>query len=99
MEEQKPPYSMEFKQKAVALAKKNGNASEIARELGISARLISSWIKSLKKLEANRYEKRKIKSLEYEITYLKRNIQNLIVERDTLGKVLGTITKGKEYRT
>ncbi len=51
-------YTKEFKQEAVRLARERGNKSQVVRDLGIHASMLSRWEKQFAELGSRPYRAR-----------------------------------------
>ena len=102
MAETRKVYSKEFKQKAVELSNVRGNAQEIARELGIGAELIYRWrreIKSHPDLAFSGNGKAQLTPEQRELAKLKRELADVIMERDILKKAVGIFSANDRKST
>ncbi len=89
-------YNQEFKIRAVELSKQRGNASAVAKELGIGVTLLYKWqlANQAGKL-TNSALKEKSKE-ELEIIRLRKALHEAQIERDILKKAVGIFTKNDQ---
>jgi len=88
-------YDDEFKREAIALAKAgNKSANQVAKDLGISVNNIFYWMKREDKI-LNRADLKNSKkaSFEEENRQLKRELEDVRLERDILKKVVAIFSK------
>jgi transposase len=89
-------YSNDYKIKAVELSKQRGNATAVARELGITVKMLYNWMKKAE-LGKLSIESGKAKSKEeQEIIQLRKALKNAELERDILKKAVGIFTKSDQ---
>ena len=96
MKKERTHYSLEFKIKAVELSNQRGNLQEIADELSISRESLRNWRKLSKtgKLGENVSSSPKVKSKEEdENIKLRKELQEVKLERDILKKAVGIFSK------
>ena len=79
-------YTPEYKEKAVELAKKLGNNSQAARNLGISIGVLSLWIRKDKDRPNQEVGLAKHLGLEDEMKKLKKENERLKMELDITKK-------------
>ncbi len=88
-------YTKEFKLEAIQLAEsRNGNASEVARNLGITPNMLYRWIREHR--QDNQYAfpgLGKLKEPEEEVRKLKKQLADTRMERDILKKALAIFSK------
>jgi transposase len=90
MSRTQPVYTKEFKQQAVELFKTSGKCkSHIARDLGVSDSALSKWCKEFERQGQEAFPgKGHQTALEEENRKLKREIEILRQERDSLKKAV-----------
>jgi len=84
-------YDRDFKEKAVALSNARGKTSEIAEELGIKPDLIRRWKREFEQYEKNSFPgngKAKMTDQERELDNLRKELQEMRMERDILKKAI-----------
>ena len=89
-------YTLEFKQKAVALTYARGSVKQISQEMDISLSVLHRWRRELKEYGKNSFPgKGKVKQTdeEKEIAELKRKLADAELERDILKKAVGIFSK------
>ena len=90
-------YTKEFKVEAVELAlSRGGNASEVARNLGINPNMLNRWIREYQ--ADNQYAfpgLGKLKEPDEEIRRLRKELADTKMERDILKKALSIFSKPK----
>ena len=96
MKETKKTYSQEYKKRAVSLSKERGNATSVAKELGIRVSMLYKWQKSHEqgKLISNKVKEKSQEELE--IIRLRKALQDAQIERDILKKAVGIFTKSDQ---
>ena len=96
MTELRKTYSQEYKLGAVALSKERGNASMVAKELGIRVTMLYKWQKSEEqgKLTVSRVKEKSQE--EQEIIRLRKALHEAQMERDILKKAVGIFTKSDQ---
>lgn len=86
-------YSSDYKIKAVELSKQRGNTTAVARELGITVKMLYNWMKKSEEgnllVESSRTKSKE----EQEIIQLRKALKNAELERDILKKAVGIFTK------
>lgn len=85
-------YSNDYKIKAVELGKERGNATAVAKELGITVKMLYNWIKKADGGKLSESSKTKSKE-EQEIIRLRKLLKDAEMERDILKKAVGIFTK------
>jgi len=95
MSEQRRRYSKEFKMEAIHLVEsQGGNASAVARNLGIEPNTLNRWIREYK--SDNEYAfpgLGKLKEPEEELRKLQKELADTKMERDILKKALAIFSK------
>lgn len=88
-------YTKEFKMEAIELVEsRGGNATEVARNLGINANMLCRWVREHR--ADNKYAfpgQGKLKEPEEEIRKLKKELADTQMERDILKKALAIFSK------
>ena len=89
-------YSREFKREAVLMIIDGERSpSEVARELGIHVNLLFNWRREYLKDEENAFPgKGHLKPEQAELRRLKRELEDVKLERDILKKALAIFSKG-----
>lgn len=91
----RPPYSPEFREKAVRLVQTTDKpASQIAEELGVSANSLRNWIRQAE-IDGGRREGLTTDERE-ELRQLRRDNKRLQMERDILKKATAFFAKENE---
>ena len=93
--EKRRTYTKEFKLEAVQLVEtRDGNASEVARKLGISPDLVNRWRREYKTDKEYSFPGLgNLKEPEEELRKLKKELADTKMERDILKKALGIFSK------
>ena len=88
-------YTKEFKLEAVQLVEtRDGNASEVARKLGISPDLVNRWRREYNADKEYSFPGLgNLKEPEEELRKLKKELADTKMERDILKKALGIFSK------
>ena len=86
-------YSSDYKIKAVELSKQRGNTAAVARELGITVKMLYNWMKKAEVGNLSVESSRTKSKEEQEITQLRKALKNAELERDILKKAVGIFTK------
>ena len=88
-------YTKEFKLEAIQLvAQRGGDASEVARHLGIRPNLLNRWIREYKSDSQYAFPGgRKLKEPEEQIRKLEKELADTKMERDILKKALAIFSK------
>lgn len=88
-------YTKEFKLEAVQLAEsREGNASEVARNLGISPNVLNRWIREYHTDKQYAFPGLgKMKEPEEELRQLRKELADTKMERDILKKALAVFSK------
>ena len=88
-------HTKEFKLEAIQLAEsREGNASEVARNLGISPNVLNRWIREFH--ENKKYSfpgLGKLKEPEEELRKLRKELADTKMERDILKKALAVFSR------
>ena len=100
MKKTRKKYDKEFKQKAIELSNLRGSVAEIAEELGINPELIYRWRRELSQHQSGAFSGNGNKNQseeEKEISRLKKELQNVKMERDILKKAISifSVSDGK----
>lgn len=94
METQKRKYDLDFKLKAVELAKQRGSNKAIADELNIPYDNIKRWRKEYAEGKLNNSYKPAVKTnVELELIKLKKELYHVTQERDILKKAVSIFSK------
>jgi transposase len=94
METQKRKYDLDFKIKAVELAKQRGSNKAIADELNIPYDNIKRWRKEYGEGKLNNNYKPPVKTpVKLELIKLKKELYNVTQERDILKKAVSIFSK------
>ena len=95
MSRQRRRYTKEFKIEAIQLVESNGgNASAVARNLGISSNILSRWIREYKADQAYSFPGLgNVKEPEEELRKLRKELADTKMERDILKKALAIFSK------
>jgi transposase len=96
MTEVRKTYSQSYKIRAVELSKQRGNASEVAKELGIRVTMLYKWQKFHEqgKLTGTKIKEKSVEELE--IIRLRKALQEAQIERDILKKAVSIFTKNDQ---
>jgi len=88
-------YTKEFKLEAVQLVEaRGGNASEVARHLGVSPDLVNRWRREYSADKEHTFPGLgKLKQPDEEMRKLKKKLDDVKMERDILKKALGIFSK------
>lgn len=89
-------YSREFKLNAIKLSYNRENIKELAHELGIRPELLYRWRKALASKEATSFPgngKQKMDPQETENARLRKELDDMRMERDILKKAVGIFSK------
>lgn len=95
MTRQRRIYNKEFKLEAIKLVEsQGGNASAVARNLGIDQNLLNRWIREYKSDNKHAFPGLgKLKEPEEELRQLRKELADTKMERDILKKALGIFSK------
>ena len=89
-------YDIEFKKNAIELYKKGKRAVDVCRDLGIPASTFDGWIKQYKEEGEKCFPgSGNIKASNREMHDLKRELDDVRMERDILKKALAIFSKQK----
>lgn len=92
--ERRRKYTKEFKLEAIQLAESRGNASDVARSLGIKPNLLNRWIREYKADQQYAFPGLgKMKEPDEELRQLRRKLADVEEERDILKKALAIFSK------
>jgi transposase len=88
-------YTKEFKLEAIQLAEsRNGNTSEVARNLGISPNVLNRWIREYHGDKKYVFPGLgKLKEPEEELRQLRKELADTKMERDILKKALAVFSR------
>lgn len=88
-------YTKEFKLEAVQLVEsKGGNASEVARILGIRPNIVNRWVREFNEDSEHAFPGLgKLKEPDEEIRKLRKELADTKMERDILKKALSIFSK------
>jgi len=91
-------YSQEYKLKAVELSEQRGNASAVAKELGIRVTMLMlyKWQQAHQNGQLSSNAVKEKSKEELEIIRLRKALQEAQIERDILKKALGIFTKNDQ---
>jgi transposase len=89
-------YSRDFKLKAVELIKERGNASSVAKELGIGVTMLYKWQSANEHGKLSDVGLKEKSAEEQEIIRLRKALQEAQIERDILKKAVGIFTKNDQ---
>ena len=84
-------YDQSFKEKAVALSTARGNIKEIAEELGIATDILRRWRREFSEFKNNSFPGQgnpKMTDEQRELSQLRRELQDMKMERDILKKAI-----------
>ena len=95
MSAQRRKYTKEFKQEAVQLVlSQDGNASAVARNLGIKPNMLNRWVREYKSDSEYAFPGLgKLKEPDEELRRLRKELADTKMERDILKKALGIFSK------
>ena len=85
-------YPKEFKEQAVRLLQKNGNKSQVARELGITSGMLARWERQAMQNGEKAFPG-KGKPQDEELYLLKKEVVRLKEENEILKKAMGIFIK------
>jgi transposase len=88
-------YTKEFKLEAIQLAEsRDGNVSEVARNLGISANVLNRWIREYHADKQYSFRKLgKMNKPDEELRQLRKELADTKMERDILKKALAVFSR------
>ena len=95
-------YDRDFKEKAVALSKLRGNTREVAEELGIDPSILRRWIRESDQYDNNSFPgngKPKLTDDERELSRLRKELQEMKMERDILKKAISIFSASDRKST
>jgi len=94
-------YTKEFKLEAIQLTEsRGGNASEVARNLGIKPNMLSRWIREYNSDNQHSFPGLgNLKAPEEEMRQLRKQLADAEEERDILKKALAIFSKEKHRST
>ena len=94
-------YTKEFKLEAIQLTEsRGGNASEVARNLGVKPNMLSRWIREYKADQQHAFPGLgKLKEPEEELRQLRKRLADAEEERDILKKALAIFSKENHRNT
>ena len=96
MNRRRRKFSKEFKEKAVELANVRGSVADISRELDIGSDLINRWRREMAKnpsLAFGGNGNEQLTPEQKELARLKRELNDVRMERDILKKAVGIFSK------
>jgi transposase len=96
MKQSRKIYDAAFKSKAVSLSQNRGNISALARELGISAKMLYKWRKEVEEFGEGSFPGNgNLKQTPEQalITDLEKKLKDAELERDILKKAIGIFSK------
>jgi transposase len=95
MTDRRRTYTKEFKLEAIQLVEsQGGNASAVARNLGIKPNLLTRWIREYKADQKHAFPGLgTLKEPEEELRQLRKELADTKMERDILKKALGIFSK------
>ena len=95
MTDRRRTYTKEFKMEAIQLVEsQGGNASAVARNLGIKPNLLNRWIREYKADQEHAFPGLgNLKEPEEELRRLRKELADTKMERDILKKALGIFSK------
>jgi len=89
-------YSQDYKIKAVELSHQRGNASAVAKELGIRVTMLYKWQLAHQTGQLSGSLVKEKSKEEQEIIRLRKALQEAQTERDILKKAVGIFTKNDQ---
>jgi len=94
-------YTQEFKLEAIGLIdSRNGNASEVARNLGIKPNLLNRWLREYQADQQHSFPGLgKLKEPDEELRQLRKQLADAEEERDILKKALAIFSKAHPKST
>jgi transposase len=93
-------YTQDFKLEAIQLAESRGNASEVARNLGIDQNLLNRWIREYKTDQQYAFPGLgKMKEPDEELRQMRKQLADVEEERDILKKALAIFSKKDQINT
>jgi len=98
--ERRRKYTKEFKLEAIQLAESRGNASDVARSLGIKPNLLNRWIREYTADQRHAFPGLgKMKEPDEELRQLRKQLADVQEERDILKKALAIFSKKDQINT
>ncbi len=91
-------HSLEYKQAAIEKAKKSGNVSATARNLGLNGSLLSTWIRAEKSAKLKGKTLIEAKAENEELAQLRRENQRLKMEAEILKKATAYFSQSELRR-
>jgi transposase len=91
-------YTEEFKRQALSLLEKNGNKSQVARDLGVHVSLLRKWHKKISE-KGERPFPGKGNAPDDELSQLKRENARLKEENEILKKTVGIFSSRPRFDT
>jgi transposase len=89
-------YNQEFKIRALELSKQRGNASAVAKELGIGVTLLYKWQLANQAGKLSNSAVKEKSNEELEIIRLRKALRDAEIERDILKKAVCIFTKNDQ---
>src|SRR4051812_30994071 len=87
-------YSPQYKREAVELLRKSGKTiTDVAKDLGISMQNLSRWKAQAEQQETKPQPKRSASAAELEVAELRRELEQVRMERDFLKKAAAFFAK------
>lgn len=87
-------YDKEFKLNAISLCSDGKNISKVSKDLGIPASTLNGWVKQHKKEKDKSFPgSGNIKSSNVELYNLKKELEDVKMQRDILKKALAIFSK------
>lgn len=86
-------YSLEFKIRAVSLSEERGSVTQVAQELGVCKESIVNWRKLYRENKLNLDKKPPSDPIREELLRLRRELEDIRLERDILKKAVGIFSK------
>lgn len=86
-------YSLEFKIGAVSLSEQRGNISSVAQELGICKESLVNWRKLHREGKLTKEKQIPSDPIREELLRLRKELEEIKLERDILTKVVGIFSK------
>lgn len=86
-------YSLEFKIRAVSLSEERCSITQIAQELGVCKESIVNWRKLYRENKLSLDKKPPSDPIREELLRLRRELEDIRLERDILKKAVGIFSK------